>query len=131
MIGSLSFRGAQRGAGLWGTLFLFAVIGFVALLAIKCVPIYLNQLKITKAVHQVAEQNRSAGGEVDVYGIRSSLQKRWDIDDMDYVQPKDIQVLRSERGLSLSYDYEAKTLLFYNIFLVIHFAEDVPLRSGP
>lgn len=128
---SLKFGHTQRGAGLWGTLFLFAVIGFVALIAIKCVPIYLNQLKVTKAVHQVAEQNRGSGGEVDVYGIRSSLQKRWDIDDMDYIQPKDVQVVRSERGLSLSYDYEAKTPLFYNISLVIHFAEDVPLRSGP
>lgn len=123
-------RRQQLGLGLWGFLFVIGVGGFAALVLIKCVPIYINEAAVTRAVHDVASKNTSSGGEVDVNAVHADLQRRWDVDYINRIEPKEIQVVRDEHGLKLSYDYEAREHLFYNIYIVIHFAEDVPLRSS-
>ncbi len=126
----MNMRRQQRGLGFWGLLFVLAVGGFAALVLIKCVPIYINEMAVTRAVHDVASKNTASDGEVDVAAIRDSLQRRWDIDYINRIEPKDIKVVRDEHGLKLSYDYEAREHLFYNIFIVIHFAEDIPIRGS-
>ncbi len=121
---------AQRGLGLWSGLFVFGTIGFVALCVIKIGPLYLNEFSIRKAVRDVAQQQSSvAGEEVDVAAVRSALQKRWDIDYLSQLEPKDIHVIRTERGLFLAYDYNAQVSLFGNISVIAHFKQDVPLRA--
>lgn len=122
-------RSDQRGAGLWGTIFVLAVLGFVALVTVKVLPIYLNQMKIAAAVKDVAA-NGGLHGADDPASIREGLQRHWDIDDITELQPADVKVVREQDGLHLSYAYDARTRLFYNIFIVIHFADDVPLRGG-
>ena len=47
----------QRGLGMWGLMFVFLVIGFVALVTMKCLPIYLNQLKVETAVTAIADDS--------------------------------------------------------------------------
>ncbi len=126
----MNMRRQQRGLGFWGLLFVLAVGGFAALVLIKCVPIYINEMAVTRAVHDVASKNTASDGEVDVAAIRDSLQRRWDIDYINRIEPKDIKVVRDEHGLKLSYEYEAREHLFYNIFIVIHFAEDIPIRGS-
>jgi len=122
-------RRCQRGAGLWGTLFVLAVIAFVAVVGLKVVPIYLNQMKVAAAVKEVAADPRF-NANTDPSTLRSALQRHWDIESIDTIQPKDIAVTRDDRGVSLSYDYEARTHLFYNIYVVIHFEGERPLARG-
>ena len=119
----------QRGAGLWGTLFIFAVIAFVVLVCIKVVPIYLNQMKIAAAVKEVSQDPRIPG-DADPHTIRSALQRHWDIEDIGNIQPQDIAITRSDSGEVLSYDYEARTHLFYNIYVVVHFDGEKTLHGG-
>ncbi|GAC1628879.1 MAG: hypothetical protein NVS9B10_19320 [Nevskia sp.] len=122
---------SQRGLGLWSGLFVFGTIGFVALCVIKVGPLYLNEVQIKHAVHDVAsKEGGSSGGEVDVAAIRSALQRRWDIDYLSQIQPKDIKVVRTDKGLFLSYDYDAVVKLFANISVIAHFQDDVPLRAA-
>ncbi len=120
---------SQRGLGLWSGLFLIGSIGFIVLCTIKVGPLFLNEAQIRRAVHDVAQKDGSSGGEVDVQAIRSSLQRRWDIDYISQLEPKDIKVVRTERGLFLSYDYDATVSLFGNISVIAHFKDDVPLRA--
>lgn len=117
----------QRGLGWFGLLFVLAVIGFIAIVAVKTLPIYLNQMKVVSAVHKIAADPES--GAADPASIRRDLQKFWDIDDVDYLPVSEVKVKRTERGRFLSYDYEAREHLFYNIYVVIHFADDVPLSN--
>jgi hypothetical protein len=121
---------AQRGLTLWSGLFVFGSIGFVALCLIKIGPLYLNEIQVRKAVHDVGQKEGTSGGDVDVAAIRSALQRRWDIDYLSQIEPKDIQVVRTEQGLFLSYDYEARVSLFANISVVVHFKADEPLRAS-
>lgn len=120
----------QRGLGLLGLIFVLALIGFVALLLIKCGPVYLNQMTIERDLREIANQATVVDGQVDVGALRSAIERRWDVDYITQLEPRDIKVVRGERGLTLSYDYEAREHLFYNIYIVIHFADDIPIRGG-
>ncbi|NKF21799.1 DUF4845 domain-containing protein [Solimonas marina] len=118
----------QKGLGWFGMLCLLAVIGFIAIVAVKTMPLYLNQMKIASAVHKTAADPEN--GRADVISLRRELQKYWDIDSIDTLSPRDVSIVRDERGRSLSYDYEARAHLFYNIYVVIEFSDDVPLTGS-
>jgi len=96
---------------------------------IKVGPLYLNEFQVNSAVRDIASQHGAVGESVDVAAIRSALQKRWDIDYLTQVQPKDIKVVRTAGGLFLSYDYDAEVPLFGNITVIARFKADIPLRG--
>lgn len=118
----------QRGLGMLGLLFIFAVIGFTALVIMRVLPIYLNQMKIVKSVHNVAA-DPDVGSAQDSSMLRTKLGRYWDVDSIDYLDPKDVKLNRTDRGRTLSYQYEARAPLFYNISLVIDFQDEVPVVS--
>jgi hypothetical protein len=125
----MQLRHRQKGLGWFGLLFVFAVIGFTAIVVAKCFPIYMNQMKVASALNKVAsnpEIGNAEGGEA----VRKALQKFWDVDDITRLDYKDVKIKRSDRGRFMVYDYEAKERLFYNIYIVIHFKGEVPLRSA-
>jgi hypothetical protein len=119
----------QRGLGLFGMIFLLALIGFVALVVIKCMPLYLNQMTITRDLNEVAKQANTSGSEIDPVDVRRAIERRWDVDYVSQLEPKDIKIGGTDKGMAISYDYEARAHLFYNVYLVIHFAEDIPLHG--
>ncbi len=118
----------QAGLSIVGAVFVFGLIALAALLVVKCLPLYLNQMKIARAVHGVSIDPELAGADAGV--LRERLQRRWDIESIDALTPQDVKVRRSEAGRALVYDYEARTHLFYNVSLVLHFAGDVPLPTS-
>jgi hypothetical protein len=119
----------QHGLGLIGMVFMLALIGFVALVGIKTVPMYMNQMAIKRDLAEVAKTISQSGGEIDTQEVRRDVEKRFDIDYINQLEAKDIKVVRTEKGTMLSYDYEARANLFYNVFIVLHFGEDIPLRA--
>jgi hypothetical protein len=121
---------AQRGMTFWGLLFVFGVIAFAAIVGMKVVPIYLNQMKISNAVDGVVKEARGGGSAASLHDIQDGLEKRWDIEDVEYLDWRDVRPVNTNRGRMLAYDYEARVHLFYNIFIVAHFADQVPLPSG-
>jgi hypothetical protein len=123
----MRMRSHQRGLGWFGLLFVLGVIAFTAIVVVKCLPIYLNQMKVASSVNKVATD--AGSGRAEPQQLRNALQRYWDIEDIKYLQPRDIKVKRTANGRFLSYEYEARERLFYNISIVIDFAEDVPLRN--
>ena len=123
----MGMRSRQKGIGWFGLLFIFAVLGFFTVVGMKVLPLYLNQMKIASSVSKVAGDPSLADAEIGE--LRKSLQRYWDIESIDTLDPKDIKVKRTDKGRLLSYDYEASAHLFYNISVVIHFKADVPLRN--
>lgn len=121
-------RQKQRGLGWFGLLFLFGLIALAATIGIRCTPIYLNQMKVAKAIHNVASNQDLAGA--DNSQVYYSLLKYWDIDLIDYLAYKDVKINRTDRGRTLSYKYEARAPLFSNISIVIEFQDSVPMAGG-
>ncbi len=118
----------QRGLGWFGMLFVFGTIAFLAILVIKVGPLYLNQGTVIKVVKGVADNPDYANASPQE--IRSTLERRWDIDYINQLDDKDVKIKRSAKGRTLSYDYEARVNLFYNVFVVIHFKDDFPMKPG-
>ena len=121
-------RQTQRGLGIFGFIFVLALVGFVALVTIKVVPLYLNQMTLKRDLNEVATQVNSSGSEIDLGELRRDIEKRFDIDYITQLEAKDIKIVRTDAGMSMGYDYEARANLFSNVFVVIHFAEMIPLR---
>ena len=117
----------QQGLGMWGLMFVFLVIGFVALVTMKCMPIYLNQLKVDTAINAVADENMYA--KSTPFEIRRALQRRWDIDDVKHLKTKDVKIQRADNTRVMSYDYEVKVALFANISIVIQFKDSKRIRT--
>ena len=127
----MKLRKSQLGLTLWSGLYLFGSIAFIALCSIKIGPLYLNEFQVNRAVRDTAAQFSVIGGNVDVAAIRTSLQRRWDIDYLSQIEPRDIKVVRTATGLFLSYDYDAEVPLFANIIVVAQFKADIPLKAVP
>jgi len=119
---------AQQGMSFWELLFLLFVIGFFSLVGIKCFPIYMNQLKVVKAVTGVASMPLDVDN--DPASLGRALEKRWDLDDIDYLDWHKVKAVKTVRGHEIAYDYEARQNLFFNIFIVIHFDGSYVMRSA-
>jgi len=124
----ISARIPHRQAGLSAIsmLFVFGLIAFFATLVIKCLPLYLNQMKISRALTGLSEDPEVSAS--DAQNIRDHLGRRWIIESIDVLKPADVKIRRGEGARAMVYDYEARAHLFYNIDIVIHFQGDVPLR---
>lgn len=121
-------RSRQGGLGLWGWIVVLGLIAFFAVVGFKTVPVYLNHAQVLKALKGVASQNTSGSSVTD---LRSSLQRRWDIDYIRYVEPKDIKVVRRKAGgRALLYDYYVEEHLFYNVYITMYFQGEVVLRDA-
>ncbi|MGQ0619698.1 MAG: DUF4845 domain-containing protein [Panacagrimonas sp.] len=125
---SLRIPARQRGIGWVGLLFVLGALAFVAIVVIKVGPLYLNQMTVERIVKRVAEDPEMA--TADPLTIRDALQRGWDADYVDQLKPRDIKIKRTERGRTLIYDYEARVHLFYNIFVVVEFAGQEPMRNS-
>lgn len=99
-------------------LFTLGAIAFIAIVGIKLFPLYANQFKLAGVVKDVA-----AEGSVNPQDVQKALNRRWDIEDIQHITPKEVLIDRGTDGGSpaLTYEYQASTPLFYNISLVIDF----------
>ena len=124
----MHLRHRQRGLGLWGWIFILAVIGFVALITLKLIPIYLAELSIQRVVKSTAED--PGNGALPLPELRKNMRTRWDVEGISTLAIEDVKLVKTPAGRALSYDYEARTELFYNISLVVHFQNTFRLKGS-
>ena len=123
-------KSMSRGMTVWGLLVVMALIAFAALLVIRAVPVYLNEMKVQNALEKVATdpEMRDAGSRA----LHSALQRYWDIERISHLDPRDVRVLREQGGgRVLEYDYEARISLIANVDLVFYFEVSVPIGRSP
>lgn len=118
----------QRGLGWFGLLFVFGTIAFFAIVAVKVGPIYMNHMTVMKIVKSVADNPDYANAPPSE--IRSTLERRWDVDYVKYLDDKDVKIKRGKQGRLLAYDYSAEVNLFYNIFVVVKYKDEFPMKPG-
>lgn len=118
----------QRGLGWFGLLFVFGTIAFFAIIAVKVGPIYMNHMTVMKIVKSVADNPDYASAPPSE--IRSTLERRWDVDYVKYLDDKDVKIKRGKQGRLLAYDYSAEVNLFYNIFVVVKYKDEFPMKPG-
>lgn len=124
----MHLRQRQRGLGLWGWMFVLGVIGFVAMVTLKLVPIYLVELSIQRVVKATAQDPGNAA--LPLPELRKAMRTRWDVEGINTLRVEDVKLVKTPGGRALTYDYEARTELFYNISLVVHFQEQFNMKGG-
>lgn len=122
-------RFRQRGVTFVGWLVLLTPVAMVGYAAVRLAPVYLNYMKVVRALNLVASD---AAGNSDPRAIRTTIDKHFEIDMVDYPTSKDIKVTKSATGggwdVEASYDDEAP--LFANISLYVVFDKTVHAGGG-
>ena len=109
----------QRGVSISGLLLWSFVLFFVAILGMKLVPVYREYAAIKTNLIAIANDPVLQNGTKAQ--IRTSFNKRAQIDDISVVKGGDIKINKENGQAVLSIIYSVKTPLFANISLYLDF----------
>ncbi len=112
----------QQGMTLVGWLFTLVLVGGVALLVLKLVPVYVERFKVEKALKAVAQE---LGPQVSKPEVYRRFMRRMDVEDVDRFTKanlhKHMEVEKKGNTVILTLRYQNQPHLFHNIWLLIKF----------
>jgi len=120
----IGLKRRQRGATFLGMLTITSILLFAAYGVIRLVPVYKEYMDVTRALTQAAS---ALGPGASPGEIRQSLERRWQIDDIKSIQPKDIEVNKVGSTTTLRAYYRAEAPFIGNISLVVDFDKSVTM----
>jgi len=121
-------RSRQRGATALGMLCIVAIIGLALYGVIRLVPIYMEYMAVARALDQTAKE--ASGNPTSPQKLRVSLDRRWTIEDIKSVQPKEIEIKRAGSGYTMRAWYRAEVPFIGNVSLAADFDKTVDV-AGP
>lgn len=121
-------RRNQRGVTFIGWLFLLIPIAIVGYAALRLFPVYLNYTKIARLMSQVSQEGQ---GSDSLATVRYSLEKRLDIEGVEFPDSKDFVIKREGQSWVVSIDYEDGAPLLANVSITAKFSNSVRLGQGP
>jgi hypothetical protein len=119
-------RQYQRGMTFVGAMCILAMVGVIAYAGLRLVPLYLNYMKVARSLDATAGEFKT--DNPDQGGIRRSLEKHWQIEDISSVDAKEVEILKDEGGLSLHVAYDDVAPYIDNVSLAVHFDKTVKVQ---
>jgi len=110
----------QRGMSGIGILVILILVVFAALIGMRVTPAYLEYFAIKKAINSIASSGELRGASVA--DARKAFERRQAIEDFTSVGPQDLEISKEGSEMVISFAYEKRVPLFYNISLLIDFA---------
>jgi hypothetical protein len=119
----------QRGLTMIGFLFVAVILVFMAMLAMKLVPAYIEFFSVKKVL-------ATMGRESDIRSksnaeIRSDFDRRAGVSYVTVVKPENLSVDRSGGTPVISVDYTFRTKLVGNVSLVVDFSASSDPNAAP
>ena len=118
-------RSRQRGATFLGMVVIIAILGFALYAGIRLTPMYLEYMAVARAMEQTAKEE---SGATSPQTLRNALDRRWTIETIDSIQPKDIEIKKAGSGFTMRAWYRAEAPFISNVSLVADF--DKTVRVG-
>jgi hypothetical protein len=118
-------RSRQRGATFLGMVVIIAILGFALYAGIRLTPLYLEYMAIARALEQTAKEE---SGATSPQTLRNALDRRWIVETIDSIQPKDIEIKKAGSGFTMRAWYRAEAPFISNVSLVADF--DKTVRVG-
>ena len=115
----------QRGATFLGMLIILAIVGCALYGGIRLMPLYLEYMAIVRAMEQTAKESSEGASPTS---LRTALDRRWTIEDIRTIQPKDIEIKRTAQGFTMRAAYDAPAPFVANVSLVAHFDKSVTVN---
>jgi hypothetical protein len=109
----------QRGLTFISLCVLLFIFGFFVFLILKIGPIYLDHNKVASALSALKKD--PAFPTMSEFEIRRSLNNRFNIGYVDFIEPEDITVSRSSDYLKVEIDYEVVKPMAYNLSVLVEF----------
>jgi len=124
-------RNRQQGVTAIGWLFLLAPFVIVVYAGIRLAPVYLNYMKVVRAIDNAASTVKGgAGGAGDATAIRTAIDRHFEVDMVDFPTIKDIQVRREGGAWVIEAKYDDEAPLFGNLSLHVTFDKTVRSSGG-
>jgi hypothetical protein len=118
-------RHRQRGATFLGILIIGGILMCGVYAGIRLVPLYSEYFAVQRALDQISKE-----GDESPTGIRTSLERRWAIEDVKSLHYKDIAITKMGAGTQVRAQYRAETPFIGNVSLVVDFDKSVIVGSG-
>ena len=109
----------QRGMGIIATLLTLVVAIFIAIVALRVVPAYLEYVAVKRALAKVAGSETASSSAQD---IRGAFDKQATIDDIRSVRGQDLEIVQEGSTTVIRANYTQKIPLFANVSLLIDFS---------
>jgi Tfp pilus assembly major pilin PilA len=113
----------QQGMTLIGMVIVAFIAGIFVLAGIRLVPVYLENMKVNSAL--TAMKKDLDGSNAGPGQIRTSLERRFDIDSVTVIRARDVTVERTPNGHMVRAAYEGRTPFIANIYFVVDFDKSV------
>ena len=111
-------RSKQRGISLMGTIITLAVLAFLAVMAAKLMPAYLEYMAVKKMFKSMVQ---SGGTKGTVKEIRTSYDRMNAIEDVKSVRPEDLEITKSGGETIVSATWSVRVPLVANVSACIDF----------
>lgn len=119
----------QRGVTAIGWLILLIPFAIIIYAGIRLTPVYLNYMAVARTLNDLTTEYQAGGATPDA--IRSSMQKHFDVENVDYPAVKDISITRvGQGGWAVEAAYYDQAPLFLHITLQVQFDKSVKLGGG-
>lgn len=121
-------RSRQRGATFLGMVIIVAIVGFGLYGGIRVFPLYMEYMAVVRAMERTAKED--AGAATSPQLLRIALDRRWIVEDIKSIQPKEIDIKRAGSGYTMRAWYRAEAPFIANISLAVDFDKTVPVGAG-
>lgn len=121
-------RAQQRGATLVGMLLWGIIIVFVALVAMKLIPAYVEYMTVSKILSDLGSDERI--GSMSNSEIRDHFTRRAMVDNIETVQANDLRISRDGGKTVITADYTFQTHLIANVSLLAEFSASSDTRES-
>jgi hypothetical protein len=118
----------QLGVTAIGWLFLLTPLAIVVYAGIRATPVYLNYMKVVRALEGTASELKSGGANPNT--ILIAIDKHFEIDMVNYPTSKDFKISRDEGAWLVEAQYDDDAPLFANISLHFEFDKQVHIGGG-
>ena len=119
-------RDRQRGMTFLGLLLIMAMAGVLVYAGIRLTPIYLNYMKVAHTLQSVSTELK--GQTLDNFAIRRALERHWEVESIDRIQPDDVQIVQGDQTIALHVDYDDRVSFIGDVSLVVHFDKTVQMQ---
>lgn len=115
----------QGGLSLISGLLLLVVVGFLALVAVRLFPVYFDYFTVSSVLNEV---RNTAHGE-SPSAIRDTIERRFEVNEVDAVSAGDIRILPDNGGMNVSIRYEQRVPFIANLSLIASFSKSVEVPA--